>query len=521
MDWLQILFKIKMDIGHASLSRSLPKPQTDLSWLVRLLARPDWLSVAAFAIPFTLYLFTLAPTIYNLDSAELTTAAATGGLTRATGYPLYLLLGRLWSYLPIGDVGYRLNLFSAGAGATTILLAERILRRWQIGPWASLGALGLLAPAPYFWAMSLVAEVYTLHTALMALIILLLLRWGEQPTPRRLAWVTLAAGLSLGHHAATVLLVPACLWYILTVAPRQALAPRAALLATAALLAGLSIYLYLPFLYTFQPTFNYVGYYNAAGVFEPVNLHTASGLWWLVSGKVFAGQMMDYTGRELWQETVAFGAQLWRAFLVVGIGPGLLGMVVLCRRNWRLGGMIALMFLANAFFYINYRVVDKATMFLPAYLIWALWLAVGYQTLLDWLRPTDVPRFSQSRTAAIALIVAIVLFAIVYTWPQVDLSDDWSTRTRGELILSQAGPNAIIFGWWDTVPVIQYLQLVEGQRPDVLAINRFLINGDDMMALIEREVAHRPIYINNPSAPILESMAVEPLGPMYRLQPRN
>jgi hypothetical protein len=512
-----------MNMGHTLIPWLVAQRQSKPSFFARPIAGLQWRTIAAFFFPFVLYLFTLAPTVYNLDSAELTTAAATGGLTRATGYPLYLLLGRLWVNLPIGDVGYRMNLFSAVTGALTIALAERILRRWQIGPWATLGALGLLATAPYFWAMSLVAEVYTLHTALMALIILLLLRWGEQPTPRRLAWVTLTAGLSLGHHAATILLAPACLWYVLTVAPRQALTLRSIAFATVALLGGLSIYLYLPFLYTFRPAFNYVGYYNAAGVFEPINLHTLDGLWWLISGKVFAGQMMGYSGLELWREIVAFGGHLWRAFLVIGIGPGLLGAAVLFRRDWRLGGAIALMFLANAAFYINYRVIDKATMYLPAYLIWALWLAVGYQTLLDWVRtPTASGQASErpwSLAAVTGLIVGLVLVAAIYTWPQVDLSHDWSTRTRGELILSQADPNAIVLGWWDTIPVVQYLQLVEGQRPDVLAINRFLINGDDMVALIEQEASHRPVLINNPPTPILQTMAVEPVGPMYRLRP--
>jgi hypothetical protein len=153
----------------------------------QFITRPDWPTLAAFGLPLILYVLTLAPTIYNLDSAELTTAAATGGITRATGYPLYLVLGKMWSWLPFGDVGYRMNLFSAVGGAMTILLAERILRRLHVGPWARFGALGLLASAYYFWALSLIAEVYTLHTALMAGAILLLLRWAEAPGPLRLA----------------------------------------------------------------------------------------------------------------------------------------------------------------------------------------------------------------------------------------------------------------------------------------------------------------------------------------------
>jgi hypothetical protein len=211
---------------------------------------------------------------------------------------------------------------------------------------------------------------------------------------------------------------------------------------------------------------------------------------------------------------------------VIGIGPGLLGAAVLFRRDWRLGGAMALMFFANAAFYINYRVIDKATMYLPAYLIWALWLAVGYQQLLDWVRTgVDAPRQTGQRPYSLAavtiLIAGMVLVAASYTWPQVDLSHDWSTRTRGELILSQAGPNAIVLGWWDTIPVVQYLQLVEGQRPDVLAINRFLIHGDDMITLIEQEAPRRPVLINNPPASIMQTMAVEPAGPMYRLRPHQ
>jgi len=86
----------------------------------------DWRSLAAFFVPLAVYLRTLAPTIYNLDSAELTTAAYTGGLMRATGYPLYLSIGYLWSRLPLGDVGFRMNLLSAVCGALTILVRNPV-----------------------------------------------------------------------------------------------------------------------------------------------------------------------------------------------------------------------------------------------------------------------------------------------------------------------------------------------------------------------------------------------------------
>jgi hypothetical protein len=75
-------------------------------------------------------------------------------------------------------------------------------------------------------------------------------------------------------------------------------------------------------------------------------------------------------------------------------------------------------------------------------------------------------------------------------------------------------------GWWDTVPVLEDLQQVEGQRPDVLAVNRFLISGQDMEELIYRELGRRPIYINTPPVHLLSTLNAVPAGPVYELQPR-
>ncbi len=464
-----------------------------------------------------LYLPTLAPTIYNLDSAEFTTAVATDGIVRATGYPLYLLLGKLWLALPLGgDAGYRLNLFSAICAATTIYLADSILRRLEVGSWARLGALGLLATAPYFWSLSLIAEVYTLHTALMAGIILALLHWAANPTPERFALPVLLMTLSFGNHAATVLLVPGCVWFVLVTHARQLGRFRVWLAGITAVLLGASIFLTLPIRYAQQPVFNYAGVYDGSGNFLPVNLQTLDGLFWLLTGQSFSGQMFGYQLSEIGPQVAEYGRQLVTAFLFVGIGPGVAGSIILLRRNWRLGVFLLFLFLANALFYINYRVIDKNTMYLPTYLVFAIWVAVGYQALL----PKRLLTASQ-RWAWRGLLVAPVLLAMLWNWSLVDLSDDWSTREQSEAVLQLVEPDALVLGWWDMVPGVQYLQLVEGQRPDVQVINRFLISGTDMNQLILQEIGRRPVYINNPSIELLNVTQATAVGPLYRLEPRQ
>jgi hypothetical protein len=181
--------------------------------------------------------------------------------------------------------------------------------------------------------------------------------------------------------------------------------------------------------------------------------------------------------------------------------------------------MLTAMFVANTLFFINYRVIDKETMFLPTYLVWALLLGSGFQTLLNWIRQGD--RYVLINWLVRGIMVGVVLMAVGWNWARVDRSNDWSTREQAESILANVEPNSLVFGWWDTVPAIQYLQLVEGQRADVTAINRFLISGEDMEQLILHEIHQRPIYINNPTIDLLLQTKINKEGPLYHLEPRE
>ena len=87
--------------------------------MMRLTRIDAALTFAAGIAAFALYLRTLAPTVLGFDSGEFQFVVPTLGLAHPTGYPLYLLLGKLFTALPVGDVAYRVNLFSAVAMAVT------------------------------------------------------------------------------------------------------------------------------------------------------------------------------------------------------------------------------------------------------------------------------------------------------------------------------------------------------------------------------------------------------------------
>src|SRR5579862_331877 len=142
--------------------------------------------VLAAAIPFLVYLRTMAPTVYGLDSAELTTGSYVLGIVHSPGSPTFLLLGHLFSWLPVGDVGYRVNLVSVAGAAAAMAAFCAVLLRLLDDPIAAAAGTWLLAFTYYFWVSAVAAELYSLQAFFLAALIWLSLRWRSEQRPWQL-----------------------------------------------------------------------------------------------------------------------------------------------------------------------------------------------------------------------------------------------------------------------------------------------------------------------------------------------
>jgi hypothetical protein len=81
----------------------------------------------------------------------------------------------------------------------------------------------------------------------------------------------------------------------------------------------------------------------------------------------------------------------------------------------------------------------------------------------------------------------------------VDASNDWSARERGEEILETVAPDAVYFGTWVDVPILEYLQVVEGRRTDVTTVNLVFVDKLERKRRIYESAAHeRPVYTSAP-----------------------
>ena len=196
---------------------------------IRELKRPNALVAAAlFLLTFVVYASTASKTISFWDCGEFTATAYGLGIPHQPGTPLYVLVGHVFTLLPLLglSVAYKLNLMSAFFGslavALTYLTAVRLQEGWEeeneepspswlIRAGAVAGA-GFLALSTTFWNNSIEAEVYALAAFVLATTGYMMVRWYEQrKTAAAAAFYLLVIymmGLSVGFHLGSILVYP-------------------------------------------------------------------------------------------------------------------------------------------------------------------------------------------------------------------------------------------------------------------------------------------------------------------------
>jgi hypothetical protein len=486
-------------------------------------------------LALVVYLRTMAPGVYGFDSAELATGAYTLGIVHPPGYPLYLLLVRFVMLVPIGSFAYRANLFSGIMGALSVGIVARLAHRLTGRRWAGwLGGLAL-GFGLEFWRMSIVAEVYTLQTTLVALCLMGVYEFTESGSRSWLALAALAYGLSLANHVSAALYLPALVWALAGSASKRGWI-RAVGIALPAIGIGLLFYLYLPLRAAAHPPLNYVDSYYG------VDLTTWSGLWWMVSAESYRFFSFGYDLNGYLGELVSMMGSLLRNFTGLGVILGVIGWTSWFRSRSTIGRLAAWVFASTSLFVAGYAVADKNTMYLPAYLMWSLALAAGAaraaawvrELALPWLYPGLLPRlFGASAVAMLGLSASL-------TWRVVDLSRMTEPEQFALRTFRTVERGAVVVGNWSPAVILEYFQEVEGWRPDVEVFNRsrfevaeyyrqWAARTPHSLALARvqeseeaalRELAGvRAIYDVEYNAGLATAFEYQPIGNLFRLVP--
>lgn len=471
-----------------------------------------------------LYLLSAAPVVQGFDSAELTAGAVSLGFVHPPGYPLYLLAAQLFLALPAGDPGQQLNLMSAALGALTVAgLYWLILDQSGDRAAAMLGA-GLLAVAPTFWSQALRAEVYTLH-GLLTVGALLASRHALR-TGRRapLVLACLILGASLANHQTTALLWAALLAALALLPPRQ----RAAGAAGTALGLGLTALIYLLYFgwrAPAGPAIDYVQPYFA------VDLGSPGGLIWMLSGRAFSCGFGLRPGL-LAQDLGRLALLLLNGSLGVGLVLAAWGWRDLARREPTWTALLSLYGLLSVAAFLGYQAVDKEVMFAPLLMLVALWAAEGLARLRRRaaLRASPQARPVPWLTAGLA---AGLVAATALNWGAVSLRESTRVYSYGRALLDQLPPGATVVSTWVSTAMIDYLQVVEGRRPDVrsLSLELYLLGRglgcsdgaaaqEATTALLARLLTQGPLCVTTPTVPAPAGRAWAQDGLCYTLRAR-
>lgn len=180
-----------------------------------------------FILSFIVYLFTMAPTVSFWDCGEFIATSYTLGVPHPPGSPLFLIIGRIFSMLPISsDIAYRVNLISPLVSATAVfllyLIIVKVVAHWRgsimtksdavvaFGG-AVVGAL-VFAFSDSHWFNAVEAEVYSISTFFTAIVVWLILHWSERAeTPGNERYILIIAymvGLAIGVHLLNLLAIP-------------------------------------------------------------------------------------------------------------------------------------------------------------------------------------------------------------------------------------------------------------------------------------------------------------------------
>lgn len=455
-------------------------------------------------LAFIFFLITIAPSVIQIDTGELAAVQATLGIAHPTGYPLFTILGYIFSLLPLPfSKVFQLNLLAAIYCSIAVSIftysAKLILDnlsgfqfskavkekskkkksadKTQIQTVASSFELSetikilsavfsglFLALSKTFWFQSTSVEVYSLHLLLISIIILELIKaflFADKEKSISKYWIIFAVTLALGftNHMTTLLIIPgvAYLYFTQNGFKTRSIKQIIFMLLIFFLILIL-VYSYLPIRASQNPSMNWGNPIE----WERIVRHISGQQYqvWLFSSTEAAAKQFNYFVGNLPEE--------FSPTLVIV----LVGLIVSFLKARKFFIFNLVVFLSTVLYSINYDINDIDSYFLLAYISLSFFAVFGISQII-------LSAANNKMKIAIPISLLIIFLGIQFysNYGTVNQRNNYVYEDYTKALLNSVPENSVVFSYqWDYfISESYYFQLVENFRKDVIVVDKELL----------------------------------------------
>ena len=463
--------------------------------------------IAVLLISAFLYVATCAPGPLwqdsGMDQYRIWHNDIQGALGLALSHPLYHIIGIGVKHIPLGEFAYRINLISAIAAAFTIANIFLLLRLWLKRIFPAVIAAATLALSHTFWRHAVIAETYTLYTALLLTELLMLLQYVKTKRLVFLYLLGLFNGLAIANHMFAVIALACYLVFLIVLLARRQIKLRHFGIIVLMWIIGAAPYEYLIIKNIIQ-----TGEFTAT---------VASALF----GKSWQGNVLNVNlSARLIKENLILMAYNFPTPNVVFFFVGLFVLRKISPARSFVYIFLALLVLFFIFAF-RYTVPDRYAFFIPFYCLTSVLIGVGFNLL--------IAQYDSKILCLVILILSLLPIPTYIIAPAVAQRQKFNLSTRADVprrddyvwflqpwkagysgaekfaeeVFKKLEPESVVYADNTMVYPLLYMQEVKGKRADIKIISEYA--GSEGLPLvseksIEQWLSEGDVYAVSPIA---------------------
>jgi hypothetical protein len=492
-------------------SNSSPLKLSSLDWILML-----GLGIASLA----LYIRTLAPGGLPGDSGEFQVLVYQFGMAHCPGYPIYLLLAKVFTFLPLGEIAYRVNLFSAFMAALTVSGVYLIVRILSANRWAAMSGALVLTVSYTFWSQAIIAEVYSTGAAFTVYILICVLWWQKTGKSFPVLIAGVLSGLSLGIHTTVALMAPGIAVFLWLNRKEQ---PDFWRPAGGGVILGILLWLivFIWIDWNYPPANIFNGAYETARSAWGLSQEDIENPWvriWFIASAQQWRSALRFDLDHMLAEMGNYIVQLPRELSYLGVFLSGLGLVHLTRRRKRTAALFGISLVVHWLVCFNYHIGDIYVFYITGYVLLAILSSIGLDAFGFWVRKTT-SEWGAVFPAGVSILVT--LFAVgsllAPQLPSIRQGEVPFMGAENYLLwedpvpmlrmvsntVEQMNPNAIVFMDWNWLYPYYYAAHIEQGRMDLRFVEttpRADVPGlpASVIEFIAANIDTRPIYFSRP-----------------------